>query len=124
MPLHSTLSRNSDTVLMVSTGGSTTALSTYLRLLVAGCVGSGALFVAGTSSDSHEFDGVALWGPPSDDWVPWCVPHAPRFLLTSPLPWLTQGRGGVPVSATARKERLDNPPRRSSLSYTLAELQA
>jgi len=60
-------------VLAVSTGGSTTALNTYLRLLVDGCAESGALFVAGSSSGSHEFDGVALWSPPRDDWLPWCV---------------------------------------------------
>ena len=103
--------------LMVSTGGSTTALSTYLRLLVDACAGSGALFVAWSSSDSHEFDGVALWGPPRDDWLPWCVTHTPRFLVPGkPLPWLGQGRGRIPVSVTARKERLDSQPRESLLS--------
>ena len=65
--------RNLDTVLDVSTGGSATAVSTYLRLLVDRCVESGAMFVAGPPSDSHQFDGVALWGPPRDDWLPWCV---------------------------------------------------
>jgi len=103
-------------VLMVSTGGSATALSTYLRLLLNGCVESGALFVAGSPPGSHEFDGVALWGPPGDDWLPWCVPRIP-FLPARSLPWLAQGRGRVPVSVTARQERLDNPPRKSPLFY-------
>jgi len=52
-----------------------------MRLLIDGCAESGTLFVAGSSSDSHDFDGVALWGPPRDDWLPWCVPvlHVFRF---------------------------------------------
>ena len=79
--LRSALNLNSDTVLLVLTGGSTTALSTYLRLLIDGCAESGTLFVAGSSSDSHDFDGVALWGPPRDDWLPWCVPLVPGFLF-------------------------------------------
>lgn len=113
MPPRLTLNRISDTVLMVSTGRSKTAVSTYLRLLVDGCAESGALFVAGSSSTSHEFDGVALWGPPRDDWLPWCVTLTSCFLVPGPLPWLVQGRGGVPVSTTAGKEGLDNPTRKS-----------
>ena len=102
---------------MVSTGGSPTAVSTYLRLLVNGCAESGALFVAGSSPDAREFDGVALWGPPSDDWLPWCVIRTSHFLVPRPLPWLGQGGGGIFVSITTRKEGLDNPPCKLSLSY-------
>lgn len=78
---------------MVSTGGSATAVATYLRLLVNECAKSGALFVAGSSYDTREFDGAALWGPPRDDWLPWCVIHASHFLVSRPLPLLGQGRG-------------------------------
>ncbi|KAF9648303.1 hypothetical protein BDM02DRAFT_2321535 [Thelephora ganbajun] len=89
--LHETLS--SDTVLMVSTGGSATALNTYLRLLVNGCVKSGALFAAWPSSGSHEFGGVALWGPPCDDWLP-CLPREEEEFLSElrqeERDWVTQ----------------------------------
>lgn len=77
MSPRSPLNQTKDAVLKISTGPSTTALSTFLRLLLYGCVESGALFVAWPSSDSHEFEGVALWGPPSDDWLPWCVFRTP-----------------------------------------------
>ena len=101
-------------MLAVSTGGSTSASRTYLRLLLDGCIDAGALYVACSSSESREFEGVALWGPPSDDWLPWFVPPTPCFL---PLITLFQGRGGVLVSITEREERLGNPPRKFSLFY-------
>lgn len=85
MPLFAALNRAAGTVLTVSTGGSTTGLATYLRLLLEGCIESGALFVACTSPKSREFDGVALWGPPCDDWLPWCAFPASRFLLSMVL---------------------------------------
>ena len=114
MYLRSALNRNSDKVLLVSTGGSPTALSTYLRLLINGCAESGTLFVAGSSSDSHDFNGVALWGPPRDDWLPWCVPRIPGSPVPNrPLPRPTQGRGRISVPAKTRGERLDSPPRES-----------
>lgn len=76
------------------------------------------MFVVGSSPNSSEFDGVALWGPPCDDWLPWCALRTLRFPVPGvPLPLLAQGRGRVPVSVTARKERLDVPPRESPLSY-------
>jgi len=102
---------------MVSTGGSATAVSTYLRLLVNGCAESGALFVAGSSSDTREFDGVALWGPPRDDWLPWCVIRTSSFLAPRPLPWLGQGRRGILVPITTRKKGLDNRPCKLTHSY-------
>ena len=102
---------------MVSTGGSATAVNTYLRLLVNGCAETGALFVAGSSSDTREFDGVALWGPPRDDWLPWCVIRILRLLVSRPLPLLGQGRRRIFVPNTTRREGLDNPPCKLSLSY-------
>lgn len=117
MPPRLTLNRNPDTVLTVSTGRSATAVSTYLRLLVEGCAESGALFVAGASSDSHDFDGLALWGPPCDDWLPWCV-LIPRFSGTQVLTsWLDQGRRGIPVSTTTGEAGLDNPSRKPLLPH-------
>lgn len=81
MHLRPVLKQSADTVLIAATGGSSTALGTYLRLLVEGCVEFGALFVTGSSPEPREFDGVALWGPPRDDWLTWyvsCAPHSPH----------------------------------------------
>lgn len=83
MLLYSALNHTADTVLMVSTGASASAIGTYLRLLLNGCVESGALFVVWPSPESYEFEGVALWGPPSNDWLPWCVSPTPHFMPTS-----------------------------------------
>ena len=59
------------------------ARSAYLRILLNGCVKSGGLFVAFPSFESCEFDGVALWGSPCDDLLPWyafCIPYLPSFV--------------------------------------------
>ncbi|KAF9781258.1 hypothetical protein BJ322DRAFT_263899 [Thelephora terrestris] len=85
--LHETISN--DTVVKVYTGGSTAALSTYLRLLLDGCVDSGGLFVAWTSPDSREFDAVALWSPPSKDWLPWEEEEFLSQLRQEKKDWIT-----------------------------------